>query len=764
MNADDSLNTIAPVSTPPPIQLEPDAHPNPKETPLKLRTTDSSAFRGGNLEQRRKTVLDDLDNMIPEVEVDWFFENVLPNPIKGFDALDVVKRLEEGEVITASGWKAFPLEPMADSRHEDKIFAELRTVFDTVIEATNSLYPGHTQHFCLSMVPNRPPSSERASKAEPDAIFLPSDIARALDADTKTASYSWYDIANPAEFKKNPESSISHRNKGQCIPDCQQFAVYNVRRPSSSFFFRLDGAKSRPSSMLMTVQNTHRLVHFFASIAFASPAELGWDPSIQYLPESSPARQYMITVDGQKFTTVKNLADYSADSLVSRATRVWLVKDEEAKELVLKDVWIDADRLPEHNIRENLLNDVKEKQGLEAYQALMNYMLTPHAFERMKTSGIDDTTLRMMNNQNPPTSSAFDLAIPTLVDPKSCSLHPSDSMSQSYLSGTPTHTVIQIESRDSSKPVVRLKYHYRIVFKEHGTDLYSEMSLHTVFKTLSDLVTALDIVHRSGWVHRDISCGNVYWLHNPIEGLPRGILGDFEYAKRRDDETEHEKRTGTSEFMAFEAAIRTFDHANITTALCENGGFPKLANFTHNPLHDLESVWWLLVYILFHRDDKAQVASNPEVRNYKAHALFKTGPRAIIRKQFMKNPANIDLENTGLASSLEPVVQVIRGLALALLVGYEKAEEKYTRIDQDSCLIHGRFLPQLTNDQTLEAIKDIHLTLVVPISSGKRKTLHDDSDVLDKRKPKKSNYIIILTAHEYFIAKLEKVPSKLRET
>ncbi|KAF5390467.1 hypothetical protein D9757_005258 [Collybiopsis confluens] len=282
------------------------------------------------------------------------------------------------------------------------------------------------------------------------------------------------------------------------------------------------------------------------------------------------------------------------------------------------------------------------------------------------------------------------------------------------------------------------------------------MSLHTVFKTLSDLVTgmfkllmpsifiisaALDIIHQSGWVHRDISCGNVYWLHDPAEGLSRGILGDFEYAKRCADGMEHEKRTGTSEFMAYEAAIRAFDHSNITTALCSDGTLPVIAAFAHNPLHDLESVWWLLVYILFHRDDKAQVASNPEVRNRNAHTLFKTGPMNPIRKQFMKNPAHIDLRNTGVASSFEPVVRATQRLALQLLLGYGEAEKKYTKIDQEKCLIHGQFLPWFTDERMLEAIKNIQLAPVVRasvdvISSGKRKA--DENDVLDKRKPKRS--------------------------
>jgi serine/threonine protein kinase len=45
------------------------------------------------------------------------------------------------------------------------------------------------------------------------------------------------------------------------------------------------------------------------------------------------------------------------------------------------------------------------------------------------------------------------------------------------------------------------------------------------------------LFHGSGWVHRDISVGNVY-LH---EG--RGVLGDLEFAKNTAGQSQHELRT-----------------------------------------------------------------------------------------------------------------------------------------------------------------------------------------------------------------------------
>lgn len=40
-------------------------------------------------------------------------------------------------------------------------------------------------------------------------------------------------------------------------------------------------------------------------------------------------------------------------------------------------------------------------------------------------------------------------------------------------------------------------------------------------------------MHRAGWVHRDVSGGNVYSYE--ANGTQRGLLGDFEYAKNDQD-------------------------------------------------------------------------------------------------------------------------------------------------------------------------------------------------------------------------------------
>jgi serine/threonine-protein kinase RIO1 len=49
--------------------------------------------------------------------------------------------------------------------------------------------------------------------------------------------------------------------------------------------------------------------------------------------------------------------------------------------------------------------------------------------------------------------------------------------------------------------------------------------------------TALQLLRKLGWVHRDVSVRNILWFNNTSK------LMDLEYAKRVGDTTSHETRT-----------------------------------------------------------------------------------------------------------------------------------------------------------------------------------------------------------------------------
>ena len=49
---------------------------------------------------------------------------------------------------------------------------------------------------------------------------------------------------------------------------------------------------------------------------------------------------------------------------------------------------------------------------------------------------------------------------------------------------------------------------------------------------LSNLNLALRVIHKAGWVHRDLSPANLYLYKDPETNAKRGIIGDLEFAKK----------------------------------------------------------------------------------------------------------------------------------------------------------------------------------------------------------------------------------------
>jgi serine/threonine protein kinase len=115
-------------------------------------------------------------------------------------------------------------------------------------------------------------------------------------------------------------------------------------------------------------------------------------------------------------------------------------------------------------------------------------------------------------------------------------------------------------------------------------------------------------MHEYGYVHRDISTGNILLCQG------HGKLSDLEYAKEMGTGDGREVRTvcftnsssapciltsvaqGTDYFMAIEIAIQRYLFLPDDTSRLP---------FYYNPLHDIESIWWITNYFMFHHFTEA---------------------------------------------------------------------------------------------------------------------------------------------------------------
>src|ERR1700722_14511554 len=389
---------------------------------------------------------------------------------------------------------------------------------------------------------------------------------------------------------------------------------------------------SPKSDRIPLIQNSQEpkiLISIFASLSFASEIDLGWDPSIQRVLVDGKMC-YEIKVhekqDEQIFQSVyrtfKVVSDVGAIGLRGRGTRVFLAHplDENGEvdgdPVVLKDVWVDVTRPREGQIREALLEAADEQDR----EVLKTHTMTIQDSGDVFINGEPDNTHTMLRKLSIPNRATFCLQ-PAVHLPRNSYLGEGENSQRDYAFQRAPH---------SPHRTYPDKVHHRVVFREIGTPIDMLRNLKDVRAVMVDIVRGqslrlssfrsvnlahqvLQVCHKYSRVHRDISAGNVYLFKG------RGLLGDLEYMKVMGQEKENEVRTvsyssltvfetftsrvqGTLDFMAVEVDNNkylfrpdVFDPDLFEQDLL----LPKAPRFHYNPLHDLESIWWVGVRTIF---------------------------------------------------------------------------------------------------------------------------------------------------------------------
>lgn len=275
------------------------------------------------------------------------------------------------------------------------------------------------------------------------------------------------------------------------------------------------------------------MIHFFLSLIYADTQELGWDSSVVSLDDDD---QYDIRVDGfdgttQTYRTLKLLSGSTLEDVRDGGTRVWkAVRIEDGEEcgeaVVLKDAWADADLMAEGLILDKI-------RGFDCEPEKRDYIDTH--FPTLLFHGdvfLDPgrTTLDCARSLSPATNGFVDSA----------------DIARTRLSVS-SGEHLKLDPK-ASEPTEYGRVHYRIVMKEVGRAISRQDSPIVIFAMLAQVVfgksashcsgtlcsqkhvAALRYMHQSGWVHHDISLGNIAIVKN------RAMLLDLEYAQKAGQE------------------------------------------------------------------------------------------------------------------------------------------------------------------------------------------------------------------------------------
>jgi hypothetical protein len=249
-------------------------------------------------------------------------------------------------------------------------------------------------------------------------------------------------------------------------------------------------------------------------------------------------------------------------------------------------------------------------------------------------------------------------------------------------------------------------------------------------------------------VHRDLSLGNIL----SCDGHAK--LSDLEYAKRVGDLKSHEMRTasespitlcgesligqGTMHFMSIEVAARNFlffpsdpglsltELDGFVSAMEQDGGTAQSnVPFSHNHLHDLESLWWVAVWVVFHNHFSDGAPSftlqDAEAQCKLARTLFPLVLESSARRQSFQTPGSFKHTCDALSRNKKAICVRLDGLRRLLINHYSAVEAGYpVSVDPNSSSdeIYDGFtrtfstLQSMSGDLALYFIPDIYANLL----------------------------------------------------
>ncbi|KAG9000437.1 hypothetical protein FRB90_011824, partial [Tulasnella sp. 427] len=441
------------------------------------------------------------------------------------------------------------------------------------------------------------------------------------------------DLTVPSEYKSKEESVYAIT-----IEDCTMTVWY---------FSRSHSAKSPGFDFTRTPKIFIRIL---LSFLFATEDELGYDPTIKrhLNPDKNNQICFIYKVPGSNgtpdrfFKTQGAIFEHRGLSVTGRATRVWKVVEAQSiddnkasgPEMALKDVWLDEGARTEGD---NLRAIFAELKGIAAGLANgkpLPVHVCPQGIDGPVAAAAAEAAkapLRMClegegekwrdyflepvcDCQGITSKAAPEKSRPddTLFDPRPTSLTPAGVSTPDPSRSTIAHPTGLSSNKDKTPP---RRYHpkrqYRVVFKQVCTALHDVKQLGDVFIALEDCVMALQLMFVAGWIHRDISTGNLY-ARKDNNNRVRGVLSDLEYAKPFDPQATSgalDPKTGTAYFMAVEILKQTliYDeppslaHVVFARTAPPTTTAPSQVSVIHNFQHDVESVFWVVLWTLLMR-------------------------------------------------------------------------------------------------------------------------------------------------------------------
>ncbi|TFK28321.1 hypothetical protein FA15DRAFT_691960 [Coprinopsis marcescibilis] len=474
-------------------------------------------------------------------------------------------------------------------------------------------------------------------------------------------------IAVPMEFKLKQVDRLS--NRIQLVGDVNHVMTEDPRRMfmygitieddrfTVWYFSRSHSVKCASFSF---VEDPSSMVVVLLSLLFATPEELGFDPNVTAIKvDESTSYVYAIpqpTGEPKYFLAKAALSEFRWLCVTGRTARIYNVVEvaspSDLKPLgrprVLKDVWLDDTCKTETTIQREIFEDIetfalspnwREDKCLklfpEAAMEALGQMLTDGKYKKLFLTPEYEYEGKLCKAVYDGQGKAFPMPGMLIKKPNLDTAATASHTDTASQSAAGTKRTAGLQPLHPSPPVLparvnpvtreyRQKRRCFFVYEEVSTALHHLPKLKEAMSVILQCLVALQLLFCAGWVHRDISSGNILAFRSDDDAPWEVKLSDLEYAKRFPgvDKRNSDPKTGTPFFMPLEVQSQQLlssreedededpDMTRLPSDFTEEHTILIQSILTavlikHSFQHDLESIWWIVLWLITMRVDHA---------------------------------------------------------------------------------------------------------------------------------------------------------------
>ncbi|QUC20273.1 uncharacterized protein UV8b_04514 [Ustilaginoidea virens] len=510
------------------------------------------------------------------------------------------------------GWTGWPILAI-----QDDVVAWLVGIIPKLEAFAGARNPIMSQRRKLLAQP-RTPLEGSTGKRSLDVGFVNRDFTpRGGGIDAK---YRWSQVLVAGELKSNPKSDIAsdawidlakYAREVLAAQDTRRFVLgFTLCGPFMRIwqFDRIGGIASEKFDIN---DNAELFIKTILGFLWIDTETLGFDPTIVVT-----ARGRHIEIQREGKTERLILDDkimYRAKCIAGRATTCWKAypQDDPKTPLVIKDSWQYTDKVEEGALLR------------EATEAGVVNIARYYHHEIVRVGGVDDdishnvrqglditkaTNYRIATSRFTVRTSTSDVSRKS----RATSAGMKRTSSETNATVPPSkRSCLTLPANQSIQPPAN-RIHTRTIMRDYGKPIYDATSPAALLGGLAACIKGHEsLVQKKNYLHRDISINNLRINEDEDNPSYPAFLIDLDHAidQQRKVASGAKTRTGTRAFMA------------IGALLGEN----------HSFMHDLESFFWVLLWICVHFDgQQARVVKRFDEWNYLSMEIVADLKKALV--------------------------------------------------------------------------------------------------------------------------------------